>query len=79
MIKFEVGEKVNCRSTGDWDCVFQFEVAARTAKTVTFKYFNDLKTVKIRINENSGYEYAFPLGLYSGAALVSARQNVFAK
>lgn len=35
--KFEVGKTYWCRSIGDHECIFAYEVVARTAKRLTLK------------------------------------------
>jgi hypothetical protein len=70
VVKFQVGQELSTRSLCDYDCVFRFTVVKRTAKTVTLKYFNELKTVKVRSRD--GYEFCYPLGSYSMAPSVDA-------
>lgn len=71
VIKFQPNQELSVRSMCDYDCVFRFTVVKRTAKTVTLKYFNELKTVKIRVRD--GYEFCYPLGTYSMAPSIDAK------
>jgi hypothetical protein len=73
-MKFKVGQTIAVRSIGDYDCVFKFEVVKRTDKFVTFKYFNELKRVGIKVRD--GREYCFPLGTYSMAPVAYALTNL---
>jgi hypothetical protein len=68
--KFQIGQELSARSLCDYDCVFRFTVVKRTAKTVSVTYFNQIKTVKIRLNGEG--EYCYPLGTHSMAVSVSA-------
>lgn len=70
LTRFEIGQEVSARSACDYDCIFRFTVVSRTAKFVTFRYFDQLKKVAIR--EYRGVEYAYPLGLHSMAPSVYA-------
>jgi hypothetical protein len=69
--RFTVGQHLACRSSCDYDCIFRFEVVARTAKFVTLKYFNDLKRVGVKVDRD-GVEYCLPFGNYSMAAYLQA-------
>jgi hypothetical protein len=69
--KFQIGQEISARSACDYDCVFRFTVVKRTAKTVTVKYHNELKTIKVRVWSDGG-EYCYPLGTYSMAPSVFA-------
>lgn len=72
--KFQEGQELSARSSCDYDCVFRFIVIKRTAKTVTVKYHNQLKTVKVRVWSN-GSEYCYPLGTFSMAPAVFAKEG----
>jgi hypothetical protein len=69
--QFTVGQHLACRSLCDYDCIFRFEVVARTAKFVTLKYFSDLKRVGIKVDRD-GNEYCLPFGNYSMSALLTS-------
>lgn len=70
-IKFEVGKTYTCRSVYDYDCVFSFEVIARTEKRITIvDSFKRKKTVGV--NNLDGVETAYPSGRYSMAPVIRA-------
>jgi hypothetical protein len=73
VIKFKEGQQLSSRSSCDYDCIFRFTVVKRTEKTVTLKYYNELKKVKVRVWSN-GSEYCYPLGTYSMAPAVFANE-----
>ena len=77
-IKFQEGQELSARSSCDYDCVFRFTVIKRTAKTVTVKYHDQLKTVKVRVWSN-GTEYCYPLGTFSMAPSVFAKEGKYCK
>jgi hypothetical protein len=60
---FEVGRTYTCRSIGDYDCVFSFEVVKRSPKRVWLRYHGRVTARAIRIRE--GIECCSPLGQYS--------------
>jgi len=74
IIRFTEGEQLSARSLGDYDCIFRFTVISRTAKFVTLQYYNDTKRVGIKVRD--GREYCYPLGNYSMAVSVGAREQV---
>ena len=75
MIKFEIGKTYKMRSACDHNCVWTYTVIARTAQTVTFT--DGKETIKCKINkqlsEYDGAETVFPLGRYSMAPTMRAR------
>lgn len=73
--KFIAGNTYSCRSMGDYDCVFTFDILSRTAKTVTFTYYNETKRAKINTNSD-GQEYILPLGRYSMAPVLYATSAI---
>jgi hypothetical protein len=75
-MKFQVGKSYFTRSIGDHDCVFQFQVLSRTAKTIKINdlHGNGLKTLRISLWE--GVEQVKPLGSYSMAPIISADREV---
>jgi hypothetical protein len=74
VVKFQEGQELSSRSACDYDCVFRFTVVKRTEKTVTLKYHDQLKKVKVRVWSN-GSEYCYPLGTYSMAPSVFATEG----
>lgn len=68
--QFKVGQTYSCRSLGDWDCIFSFEVVDRSEKTVTIKSHRGVVRRKIRVYDN--VEKIDPLGRYSLSPTLSA-------
>lgn len=62
---FETGKTYSMFSPCDQDCVWTYEVIARTAKTVTLKPVDGDKLIKCRISVDDRGEYVKPLGRYS--------------
>jgi hypothetical protein len=71
MTQFQVGRTYWTRSACDHDCVFSFEIIARTAKTVTINNGRD-RITKRGISVYDGIEQFKPFGSYSMAAIISA-------
>lgn len=79
MIKFEIGKRYYMVSIGDSDCVWTYEVMARTEQTVTLAEVSirdgelkdpiKRKIIKALSNES---EAVFPLGQYSMAPILRA-------
>lgn len=68
---FEVGSTYWTRSVCDHDCVWQFEVLARTAKTITVKPAGSSKVQKFRIsNKIIDSEVVYPFGHFSMAPVL---------
>ena len=64
--RFVVGEIYATRSAGDYDCIFQVEILARTAKTVTIKDINgEVRRRRLSIDESNNCECFMPYGTYS--------------
>jgi hypothetical protein len=72
--KFQVGQTISARSACDWDCIFQWEIVARTEKTITVKYHGETKRIGIKLY--NGVETAKPFGSYSMAPVVFADRQV---
>lgn len=72
IIRFNVGDQLSARSLCDYDCIFRFEVLSRTAKFVTLKYWGEEKRVGIKVRD--GREYCYPLGNYSMAVTLNAKE-----
>ena len=75
MKKFEIGKTYSMRSACNYDCVWTYEVIARTAQMITLK--DDFgKITKCRIaKQTSEYfkaECVKPLGSYSMAPILVA-------
>ena len=78
MKQFEVGKRYMMRSACDHECVWKYEVIARTAKQVTLKAENG-EEIKCRINDkiDPWNEVVFPLGRYSMAPLLRAERAMY--
>ena len=72
--QFEVGQTYATRSICDYDCIYSFTIAARTAKTVTTTVHG--KTVKRGLAVRDGVEQFKPHGSYSMAAIITADKAV---
>lgn len=74
MKTFEIGNTYSMRSACDHNCVWTYEVVARTAQMVTLT--DGKETIKCRINKKisewNKAETVFPLGRYSMAPVLSA-------
>ncbi|MGO9683594.1 MAG: hypothetical protein ACLPTZ_13580 [Beijerinckiaceae bacterium] len=68
--KFQVDRSYATRSICNYDCIYSFEILARTEKTVTVAV--DGKTVSRRVSTYVGTEQFKPFGSYSMAAVISA-------
>lgn len=69
-IKFETGKSYATRSACDHDCVFAFEIIARTEKSVTIKRHGEQVRRGIKIwNDVETFK---PFGTYSMCAIISA-------
>lgn len=70
---FLLGQSYECRSFCDYDCVWQFTVAKRTAKFVTLvEDSGDVRRVGVRVW--NGVETCNPLGTYSMAPVLTAEK-----
>jgi len=80
MIKFETGKTYRTRSPGDHDCVLDYKIISRTAKTLKSfdKMDNQVKTYRISIWEGNweGVEMFKPWGSYSMCPMMSADKPV---
>lgn len=75
MTRFEVGKRYECHSICDWNCVWAYEVTARTASTIILKD-QDGKVIKRKVikglSEINGTESLYPLGKYSMCPILHA-------
>jgi hypothetical protein len=77
-MKFEAGKTYFARSICDHNCVWNFEVVKRTAKSVTLKATDgEVKRRGIKI-DSTGSEYCLPLGSFSMAPSLNAEREVSA-
>jgi hypothetical protein len=70
MHTFEVGQILKTRSICNYDCVYTAEVMKRTAKTITIKEGDEIKTRRIFIYDD--VECIKPHGNYSMSATFRA-------
>lgn len=71
-IAFEVGKTYRMRSTGDYDCVWDCTVTARTKKQVTLSIPGENGPIRRGITIWNGVERCAPFGRYSMAPQISA-------
>ncbi len=77
---FEVGEVYEARSVCDYECVWRFEVTARTAWFVTVRSCTRAdETRRLRVTVWEGEEQVLPLGRYSMAPVLRASRRVVAR
>ena len=75
MKKFEIGKKYECRSVCDHNCVWGYEVIARTACVITLKdEYGKIKKCRIikGLSEMDNTESLYPLGKYSMCPILHA-------
>lgn len=68
---FKTGKTYYCRSACDYNCIWEFTVTARTAKTITITDGHG-ESKKAKIYEANGGEYIYPLGRYSMSPILRA-------
>lgn len=74
MKTFEIGKSYSMKSVCNQDCVWIYEVIARTTSTITITDGKETKTCRIN-KKISGYrdsETILPLGKYSMCPMLSA-------
>ena len=74
MKTFEIGKTYSMRSACDHECVWTYEVIARTASTITITNGKETKTCRInkKYSEYRSAETILPLGKYSMCPMLSA-------
>lgn len=75
MKKFEVGKTYKCHSVCDHNCVWEYEVIARTAQMITLKDDRgEVKKCRVIKDLSNMYnaEHVYPLGRYSMAPSLHA-------
>jgi hypothetical protein len=81
MTKFELGKKYTCKSVGDHNCTFCFEVESRTEKMVTVRKIENwtgsraILSNKVKVFVDGEEEYIYPMGRYSMAPVLRATQE----
>lgn len=68
--QLQVGKTYMGRFMSDYDSCAYFTILSRTAKTVTFKYHNEIKTRGIRVYGDR--EQFKPFGTYSMCMVIGA-------
>lgn len=78
MNKFKVGQKVSTRSICNYDCIYEGVIVRRTAKTVWFKEYNEVKSARIQQDDNhyNGDEFIYPHGRHSMCPVFVAGKTV---
>lgn len=69
---FQVGKTYSCRSICDFDCVWSFEIVARTASTIKTACGKSFRINK-KLTNHFACEMLFPLGQYSMAPVLRAK------
>jgi len=77
MIQFKTGSVYRTRSPGDHDCILDYKIISRTAKTLKSfdKMDNQIKTYRISVWE--GVEQFYPWGKFSMSPVMSADNEIF--
>lgn len=73
LVSFEVGRRYACRSLGDHECVWTFEVIDRTAMFVLLQE-DDGQRRRVKVRVWQGVEACSPLGTYSLAPVLTAEK-----
>lgn len=78
MKKFEINKKYYMTSICNSECVWTYEVTARTEKTITLKELDSIgRTIKCRISKSStDHEIVYPEGRYSMAPVLRATREI---
>lgn len=78
MKTFEIGKTYSMKSVCNQDCVWAYEIIARTTSTITITDGKETKTCRInkKYSEYRNAETIFPLGKYSMAPTLSADKEV---
>jgi hypothetical protein len=74
---FQIGQAYSGRFVGDADSVFQVQILARTAKTVTVMGPKGMAQHRVSLDHEGG-EQIFPFGKYSMAPVCRAKRLVTA-
>jgi len=72
--QFRIGHTYYDRSACDHECIFEFTILARTAKTVTIEQRG--KISKRGLSVYDGIEQFKPFGTYSMCTIISADREV---
>jgi hypothetical protein len=69
--QFQIGKTYSCRSLCDHECVWSFQIIARTGKTIKTACGKTLR-INQRLTDYNKSETVFPLGNYSMAPILTA-------
>ena len=72
--QFETGKTYFTRSSCDWDCIYDFTITRRTAKSVWI--MKDGEEVRRSVYLYDGVERFRPFGTYSMCAIISADREL---
>ncbi len=72
---FEVGRTYKARSAAQWNCIWSFEVVARTAKFITITEDTG-ETRRVGVYTFQGVEHAKPFGTFSLCPILAADKEV---
>lgn len=72
MITFKTGSTYTCRSVCDYDCVWSYTIASRTAKTIKTTCGKSLR-INAQLTAYNNAETVFPRGHYSMAPILRAK------
>ena len=76
MTQFEIGKKYTMFSPCDQECIWAYEVIARTAQTITLRdEYSKVKKCRVSkvYSEYNKAETVFPLGQYSMCPILRAQ------
>ena len=71
--KFEINNTYESRSICDNECIFKINVISRTAKTISYKYLNQVRRSSVKF-DSQGNEYIKPDN-YSMAPIFRAERQ----
>ena len=74
MTQFKIGETYATRAICDWDCIYDFTILARTAKSVTVKVNGQEKRRGLKVRD--GVEMFKPHGTHSMCAVIYADKTL---
>ncbi len=69
--RFKAGVTYTDRSACDYECIFEFPVVRRTAKSIWIKdrHTGDIKRVKLQ-HDHDGNDFAYPSDRYSMCSVI---------
>jgi hypothetical protein len=75
VVAFQVGQTYECRSLGDYDCIWRFRVVKRTAQFITIRERDTGEQRRCKVRVWDGVEQVDPLGRYSLSPILSAAKE----